>query len=423
MDLSTRKTCRLCGSSELELLIDFGNISLTGNFPKFDKPDAASTPIELIQCKNCKLVQLRHSVDTSVLYTHDYGYRSGVNETMRNHLSSLARDIEGRVAIEDGDVVVDIAANDGTLLGSYENQSCQRVAIDPIVEKFRDRYRAEDLISQDYFSEEVYRSIIGERPAKVVTSISVFYDIEDPTSFARDISSILDPDSGMWVLEQSYLPTMIELNSFDTICQEHITYYSLHQIKEICERANLKLLDVTFNDINGGSFRVYVGHKNSTHVVNEDNISRVLNRENSLEIESDYLKEFGKKISVVRETLSSFLRKEQQNGKSIYIYGASTKGNMIVQYCQIGADQIVAAADRNPEKWGRRLPGTLIPIVSEAEARKSKPDYFLALPWHFKDEFLRREREFLEAGGKFIFPLPEPVLVGKSLIETPLPRD
>lgn len=420
MRITARKSCRLCGAESLRTIYDFGMTVLTGRFPRPSEGAVAKTPMDLVQCEACKLVQLRHSVDTGELYSHDYGYRSGVNATMRGHLAALVKDIERRVDIGDGDVVVDIAANDGTLLSAYSSDATVRVGIDPIINKFADRYRAQDRIAEAYFDAATYRSLAGDRQAKVITSISVFYDIEDPVGFASDIRSIIDPVDGLWVLEQSYMPTMVALNSFDTVCQEHISYFGLAQIDDICRRAGLKLVDVSFNDINGGSFRAYVAHRSSPREANDGAIGSTLREEARLQGDSAYFPSFCRRIEGVRDALRSFLAREARHGRSIYIYGASTKGNMIAQYCGIDASQIVAAADRNPEKWGRLLPGTTIPIVSEADARAARPDYFLVLPWHFKDEFLERERPYLEAGGRFIFPLPEPVVVGADGKQVPL---
>jgi hypothetical protein len=235
----------------------------------------------------------------------------------------------------------------------------------------------------------------------------MFYDLENPRNFVKSIKQILHKD-GIWILEQSYLPTMLDLNSFDTICHEHLEYYAFHQIDWMLKRNKLVAIDIEFNFINGGSFKVYVAHADSKFLPNITTLNNVIAHENNLELnnEKTYV-EFCKRVEQIKTKLNTLLRIKKEDGKKIFVYGASTKGNVLLQYFKIDSSVITAAADRNPEKWGSRTPGTNIPIISEEQARELKPDYFLALPWHFKSEFLERESEFLKKGGKFIFPLPE----------------
>jgi hypothetical protein len=239
----------------------------------------------------------------------------------------------------------------------------------------------------------------------------MFYDLESPMDFVEDVKKILHPD-GIWVFEQSYMPTMLKMNSFDTICQEHLEYYSLKQIEWMLRRNDMRIFDVELNDINGGSFRVYACHNNAVYKSNQEKIDKVLSKEEELKLDSEQpYKEFKERVFHIREELHNFLTTEKSKGKSIYVYGASTKGNVLLQFCNIDSTLITAAADRNPDKWGRRTPITNIPIISEEEARKANPDYFLVLPWHFRQEFIEREADFLASGGKFIFPLPKEGIV------------
>ncbi len=240
----------------------------------------------------------------------------------------------------------------------------------------------------------------------------MFYDLEVPLEFVKNIKQILHKN-GIWILEQSYLPTMLVMNSFDTICHEHLEYYAFGQIEWMLKRNQLKTIDIEFNFVNGGSFKIYVAHENSMHSPDSNAIKTAIANERSLKLDTEkpYV-EFCRRVEKIKRELNTFLKTEKAEGKKIFVYGASTKGNVLLQYFDLDSSLITAAADRNPEKWGCRTPGTNIPIISEADARKAKPDYFLVLPWHFKQEFIEREAEFLKTGGKFIFPLPEIEIAG-----------
>jgi hypothetical protein len=356
---------------------------------------------------------LKHSVSSEEMYLHDYGYRSGINQTMRTHLQGIMLHIQEIVDLQAGDVVLDIGSNDATLLKQYEIPGLLRIGIDPTGEQFAGYYTEDIVLVSDYFSSSNYLSIFPDKPAKVITSIALFYDLETPTNFVADVKKILHPD-GIWVLEQSYMPTMLAMNSFDTVCHEHLEYYSLKQIDWMLSKNDLRIFDVEFNDINGGSFRIYACHYDSAFKSNQPKIDSVFRNEEKLRLDSELpYKQFKERVFRIKDELHDFLALEKGKRKSIFIYGASTKGNVLLQFCNIGHALITAAADRNPEKWGRRTPITNIPIISEEEARKAKPDYFLVLPWHFKEEFIKREADYLASGGKFIFPLPKIDIVGK----------
>jgi NDP-4-keto-2,6-dideoxyhexose 3-C-methyltransferase len=404
--------CRICGNPRLLTVMDLGSQALSGRFPKKDDPDPPTAPLVLVKCDNsrnpdaCGLVQLKHSVDPGEMYGNEYGYRSGINKTMSNHLGGIVEKATGIVMLNAGDIVLDIGSNDGTLLKSYHMTDIRRIGIDPGGEQFKKYYPPEiDLVS-DFFTAENFSRAFPDRKAKIITSIAMFYDLEDPLEFVRNIGRILHKD-GVWILEQSYLPTMLEMNSFDTICHEHLEYYAFHQIDWLLRKNNLRALDIDFNIINGGSFRVYVGHADSTLIPNAAALGQVIQKEDALKLDTEKpYRNFCARVESIRIRLNALLHAEKAKGKKIYVYGASTKGNVILQYFGVDASLITAAAERNPEKWGSRTPGTNIPIVSEEEARAAA-DYFLPLPWHFKKEFLERETEFLKNGGRFIFPLPE----------------
>ena len=407
------KKCRICGSRDLIPILNLGVQALSGRFPSEDEPDPPKAPLELVKCDNtkntnaCGLLQLRHSVSTEELYLHNYGYRSGINQTMRAHLKGIVQHVQEIVNLQRGDVVLDIGSNDATLLKHHMTPGLRKIGIDPTGEQFLEFYTDDIELISDYFNASNYSSVCPDKQAKVITSIAMFYDLESPMDFVEDVKKILHPD-GIWVFEQSYMPTMLKMNSFDTICQEHLEYYSLKQIEWMLKRNDMRIFDVELNDINGGSFRVYACHNNSVFKSNQEKIDKVLSKEEELKLDSEQpYKEFKERVFRIRDELYNFLTAENAKGKSIYIYGASTKGNVLLQFCNIDHALITAAADRNPEKWGCRTPITNIPIISEEEARKAKPDYFLVLPWHFRHEFIEREADFLASGGKFIFPLPK----------------
>lgn len=411
--------CRICGNENLVSLINLGEQALTGVFPKSKFEKITSGPLELVKCHPksenddvCHLVQLHHSYDSSEMYGLNYGYRSGLNQSMVGHLTSIVKEIIAAVDLKKDDLIIDIGSNDSTLLQQYPGgKGLILTGIDPTGIKFKKYYPSHINLIPDFFSFENINKKFPGKKAKVITSIAMFYDLEDPISFVKQIHETLS-DDGIWVFEQSYMPTMLETNSYDTICHEHVEYYSLRQIKYMLDKVGFKILDVVLNDVNGGSFRIAAAKNNSTHIP----------KSSALECESaekklmlDTLKpyeEFNKNVDLHKKKLLSFIIELQQQGKKFFGYGASTKGNVILQYCGISFKEIPFIAEVNEDKFGSFTPFTHIPIISEKEARAMKPDYFLVLPWHFRKGILEKEKEFLKSGGKFIFPLPKIEIIG-----------
>ena len=394
--------CRICASPDFAEIISLGSHPLSGCFPQANEPDPPLAPLEVVRCVQCGLVQLAHSVDPARLYTTGYGYRSGINNTMRSHLTGIAQENIKRFHPKLGSIVLDIGCNDGTLLSEYPAHYI-RVGIDPIASKFT--YPDDISVMDTYFRHNAFRAMVGARKASIITSIAMFYDLEDPNKFVADIAECLDL-SGVWVLEQSYMPEMLARNSYDTICHEHLEYYSLYQIEQLVETHSLRVFDVDLNEINGASFRLYVCHADATHSPS-DRLIKLREAEARAHLnQSVPYDDFRNRCFQLRDQLHQFIEAEVHRGKRIHIYGASTKGNTILNFCGLDRSLIEAAADRNPEKWGARTPLTNIPIISEEKSRAMQPDYFLALPWHFRDEFVRREHDFQISGGRFIFPLP-----------------
>jgi cyclopropane fatty-acyl-phospholipid synthase-like methyltransferase len=399
--------CRLCQGVELQEVLNLGEQVLASSFPHSKTEPVPAGPLELVRCANCGLVQLRHSMQPDAMYTHDYGYRSGLNATMRNHLASITAWVESKLTLNAGDTVLDIGCNDGTLLSSYRTAGLRLLGIDPIAGKFADTYPETISAHPGYFTAESYRRLMsGKQKAKVITSIAMFYDLERPNDFVADIAQVLDPE-GLWVLEQSYLPSMLEANSFDTICHEHLEYYCLGQIEWMARQNGLRVFDVSLNDANGGSFRLAVCHREAAFQDNLAALAPLREAEARQFKDNATFADFGARIRSLKDATRNCLQELKAQGKSIHLYGASTKGNTLLQYYGIDGSLIDCAAERNPEKLGRFTPKTFIPIVSEEESRRRRPDAYLVLPWHFRNEFIAREADYLAQGGKMIFPLPE----------------
>ena len=412
MHLIHRKTCRVCGSASLTRVIGLGEQFLQGAFVKdgLPLPPQRRIPLTLVRCdptrdeNACGLLQMEHSVPPEVLYS-SYWYRSGTNHTMREHLRGIAG--EAAAMVGDGArTVLDIGCNDGTLLNCYP-ASYKKFGVDP--SDVAQSTGPDIHLVRDIFPSAELGAALAGRQCDIVTSIAMFYDLEDPIGFARAVRDILAPE-GVWVLEMSYMPTMLEMNSYDTICHEHLEYYSLALLERIMRAAGLKVFSVSLNSINGGSIRCFVTHETNFRQRGPEHAAqlRTLRRQEfDLELDTDKpYRNFQSRIDRHRDELSALLKKLKGEGKQIHIYGASTKGNTILQWCGIDKSIITVAAERNPDKYGARTLGTDIPIVSEAESRAMRPDYYLVLPWHFKEEFLQREADSLRQGIKFIFPLP-----------------
>lgn len=417
-DIITR--CRICGNSNLVSILHLGDQFLTGIFPRNREQKLTCGSLELVKChapeggEACGLVQLRQSYNLEEMYGLDYGYRSSLNQSMARHLRAKVESLRRLVTLHRGDTVLDIGSNDGTTLSYYPAEAgFTLVGIDPTSEKFKDYYRPDIVRVADFFSETAFHRACPGRQARIVTSIAMFYDLEAPLTFMREIAEILAPD-GIWHFEQSYLPLMLSQNAYDTICHEHREYYALRQIQWLVDRAGLKIIDAETNDVNGGSFAVTVARKDSPLQENKAVVDSFLQKEDAdgLHTLARYAV-FAQQVFSHRVRLLSLLANIQADGKSVLGYGASTKGNVILQFCGITAQALPAIAEVNQDKVGAFTPGTLIPIISEAEARQRKPDYLLVLPWHFKQNLLQREAAFLQAGGKMIFPLPRIEVVGK----------
>ena len=413
MKIKRISKCRCCKSKKLKNFLDFGKMSLTTEFPK-NSNSSKKIPMELIICSNCKLFQLRHNYELKKLYNEDYGYKSGINKSMHSHLEDIAKQAEKKVILKNKDIILDIASNDGTLLKKYKNRKVIKFGIDPTIKKFQKYYPKNYLKFPGFFEKNIYNKITNYKKSKIITSIAVFYDLQNPVKFIKDIKSILDKE-GIWVLEQSYFPSLIKNNAYDSICHEHLSYFMHRQLNLLLKNEKLKIIDVSFNNMNGGSVRFFISHQESEYKVNSKNLSKVLNIENKIFGNFSKTKnQFRKNIINSKKKLIYLINKLNKKNKIIHIYGASTKGNVIIQFCGLTKKMIPYAVERNPEKFGRYTPGSFIPIISEKRSRALNPDFFLVMPWHFKKEIVSREKLFLNKGGKLIFPLPNIRMVGKN---------
>lgn len=398
--------CRISGSRHLIPVLDLGEQSLTGIFPK--RPDVPVTrgPLRLVWCPDSGLVQLAHSFDLCEMYGESYGYRSGLNQSMVRHLGQKIRELERLADLEAGDAVLDIGSNDATSLKAYRTSGLTRTGMDPAGARLHSHYPDDVRLIPDFFSAAAYRAA-SLPPPKLVTSIAMFYDLPDPIAFAREIERILAP-GGIWHFEQSYLPSMLRLTSYDTVCHEHLEYYSLAVVQTILDAAGMRALDVKMNAINGGSFAVTAVRKSDRRRGSEAVVAWLLEQEARMGLDTPRpYREFEERVFRHRADLTRLLKTLAADGKTVLGYGASTKGNVVLQFCGITTAEVAAIAEVNEDKLGAYTPGTHIPIIPEAEARRMRPDYFLVLPWHFKDGILQREADYLASGGRMIFPFPE----------------
>lgn len=398
--------CRISDSSNLIPVLSLGNQYLTGVFPKTQDEQVTKGPLDLIWCPDSGLLQMKQTYNLDDMYGENYGYRSGLNASMVKHLQQKVKYLEGLIKLSENDIVIDIGSNDATSLKAYGGNH-KKVGIDPTGKKFRQYYTDDITLIPDFFNAKMFKELFPNERAKIITSIAMFYDLEKPLDFVEDIEQCLD-DDGIWHFEQSYMPSMLKTNSYDTICHEHLEFYSLKVVKSMLEKKGLRIIDVQMNTINGGSFAVTACMKHAKYASNQPIIDWLLKQEDDMGLDTiKPYREFEERAVKHRKSLIDLIDALVADGKKVFGYGASTKGNVLLQYCNFTSNQIPYIAEVNEEKFGSFTPGTLIPIISEAEAKALNPDYYLVLPWHFKNDILAREEEYISNGGKFIFPLPE----------------
>lgn len=399
--------CRICGNAHLERVLDLGVQMLSGVFPRENGAKVTSGPLCLVKCtggnESCGLLQLEHTYDLRELYGENYGYRSGLNDSMVKHLHGKVRKILEKIDLGEGDLVVDIGSNDSTTLQAYPTNGPILIGMDPTGVKFSNYYPSHIQLIPDFFSSSLLKERCPGKKAKVVTSFSMFYDLEDPTAFMTEVHEVL-ADDGIWVFEQSYMPTMLETNSYDTVCHEHLEFYGLRQIKWMADRVGFKILDVEFNDINGGSFSITVSKSNGDRSV-PSAVQKILDaeREMGLDTLAPY-EAFAERTAKSKQDLLKFIERAHNEGKTIAALGASTKGNVLLQYCGLTEKDIFCVGEVNPDKLGCYTPGTWIPIISEDKLLEMNPDYYVVLPWHFR-KFFVKNKKFTDLN--LVFPLPQ----------------
>ena len=398
------KKCRICDNKIFSEILNLGNQYYSGRFPsKGQKIPKAK--LNLIKCNKCDLVQLKNKFKSSEMYGDFYGYESSQNVWMINHLKKNVNEL--KKFLKNKDIILDIGSNDGTTLSLFPKNNF-KYGFDPSAKKFKKNYPKNSKLILDFFSYSKIKKLKLRKKFKLITSFAMFYDLDDPIKFAKDIERIIEND-GVWCLEQSYLPEMLEKNAFDTICHEHLEYYSLKQIELIMSKANLRVFDVKLNGANGGSFNIKVCKKNS-NINTKKSVLRLRIFEKNYFSKKNVFSKFKKRILKIKLKLLAKLKKYKNSGKSIYALGASTKGNILLQYYNLDNSIISAVGEVNKKKFGKYTPGTNIKIVDENILVKKLDSIYLIMPWHFKSFFLKSKK--LKNKIK-IFPLPE-VYVAKK---------
>jgi hypothetical protein len=416
--ITLRTTCRVCGSKKLLPILSLGEQYAVG-FLDSAEETAATGPLDLVLCNikdgGCGLLQLQHTFDHDLLY-RKYWYKSGISTTMVKALGNITQAVEKVANLNPGDLVIDIGANDGTLLRQYQRKDISKVGFEPS-NLWQLAQQENATIINDYFNHASFQKQFPGRKAKAITSIAMFYDLEEPNKFVADIAQCLD-DQGLWIIQMNYLGLMMEDHTYDNISHEHLEYYSFISVENLLKRHNFEIFDTELNDVNGGSYRLYirkVGAKLNELPGAAQRVKDLRNKElaqgyDDLHVYANYARE----IAVLKDEVMAILTREQKAGKRIYIYGASTRGLVVLQYCGIDKKYIAAAVDKNSDKWGKYIVGTGIQVISFDDYRKNLPDYLLVLPYQFKQEIMNQERDFLMQGGKMIFALPKVEVITKN---------
>jgi len=411
-------SCRSCGSKDLSEILSLGELYVT-NFVKYEKEQGPKIPLDLILCdpkQGCGLLQLRDTARSNLMWGDQYWYKSGINSMIRADLQDIVQKSKAIHPINSGDIVVDIGCNDGTMLGYYQTPGLKTIGFEPSKNVAREAQSKGINVINDFFNEKSYTSEIGKEKAKIITAISMFYDLDKPNDFVKDITKCLDKN-GLLVIQQNYLATMLKNNAIDNICHEHVEYYSLHSLEHLLNRHGLETFDAELNDINGGSIRNYIRFKGS-QLTQSSEAKKRLNQLKQFEEDSklndvETYHAFAERINSIKTELIDFLSKEKKAGKTICALGASTRGNTTLQYFGLTPKLIDCIFDRNPDKEGKKAVGSLIPVTSPDNIGKYNPDYQLVLIWHIFKGVGEDEKNFVKNGGKFILPLPEIKIIDK----------
>ena len=398
------KHCLLCKNKYLKNIFSLGNFFVS-NFVGKDKiKKGIKAPLNLLHCKRCSLIQLSHIAPQEIMYKRFYWYRSGVTKTMKDGLHNLYKESLKYVKLKKNDVVLDIGANDGTLLGFYKDKKIVTIGCEPAENLKKYLKKKCDYVINDFWNKKNLNKVLNKNnlnKPKIITAIGMFYDLEKPNEFIKDAADSL-ADDGIFIAQLMCLKSMIDKNDVGNICHEHIEFYSLKSLKYLFENNGLEIFKIDENDINGGSYRIYCRKYTKGSIK--------LKNENELKM----MKNFVKRVKINKKKIINFILREKKKNKKIFLYGASTKGNTVLQYYGLDKKNIKYAAERSPEKWGKYTIGSGIEIISEKKARMLKPDYFFVTPWGFIEEFKKREVSWLKNGGKFIVPFPKLKIIGLS---------
>lgn len=406
--------CRVCQSQGLVNVLSLGDLAVSDFVDNPVVETGIKAPLELVMCdiqqEGCGLLQLRHTVSSEAMY-RNYWYRSGVNKTMTDELNDIASNAAQCANLKSGDFVIDIGANDGTLLRGYKVAGLSTVGFEPARNLYEYGKVGTTKIIVDFFSEDAWSSEFGQAKAKAITAVGMFYDLDDPNTFVADVCKCLD-DQGVFVIQMMYLPLALKKNAFDGICHEHLEYYTLASLENLLSRHGLEIFDVQMRaEINEGSVRFFIRKVDTKNGPQSegglDRVAQLRLSERTLGLERvEVYEAFVERVLAEKEKTLNFLRQEKANGKTIHGYAASTKGNTTLQFYGITTELIDAIADRNVTKWGKYTVASGIPIISEEESRSKQPDYYFVLAWHFLPEFLNREVRFLNRGGEFVVSMP-----------------
>ena len=414
--------CRNCKSNKLKKVITVGSQPLSGIFYRNKKFNLKNYSLDLFKCSNCKLIQLYKSAKSHQMFGETYEYRTSLSNLMISHIKNKIKYLKKKSLIKHNSSILDIGSNDGTFLNNL-NKSMQLVGIDPSAEKFKHLYKKNIIFCSNFFSKKNIESFLKNKIGKkiefdLITSFAMFYDVDDPNAFCQDIYQLLKKN-GVWVLELSYLPLMLKNVTYDQICHEHLTYYDLTVFKKIIEKHNLKIIDVSLNEINGGSIEIICAKRDSKFKTNKKKISKFLKDE--MKITEKSYKNFNNRINKIKEMVQMFLNLNAK--KKVIGYGASTKGNIVLNHCQIKNNQIKEICDGSSKKVSRYTPGSNIKIISKKKMRKKNPDYLLVLIWSFRKEVIKQELNFLKKGGKLVFHLPRFHIVNINNFKSYLKKD
>ncbi len=411
------ENCRVCENSDLVKILSLGSQYISNYVDeKFVHSNDDKVPLDLVLCPEnsggCGLLQSKHSASRELLYK-EYWFRSGLNESMKSALKDITLNVEKMSTLNSEDLVLDIGCNDGSLLRSYETNVI-KVGFEPASNLVNEAKVGTNFIINDFFNSKNFFEIFPEKKCKVITSIAMFYDLDNPNEFVQNITDCLH-SNGIWIIQMAYLIPMLKLNGFDNIGHEHLEYYSVKALNVLIEKHGLKIFHVEKNDVYGGSIRAYMTHKNNTEISTSPSVKNIIQDENNLGLDDMTIyNEFADRVNKIKDKLRKFISEQVNNGKTVYVYGASTKGNTLLQFCDFDTDLIAKAVDRDKNKIGKMTIGTKIPIISEEQARLEHPDFLLVLPWHLIDFFKEREYDYLKSGGKLIVPIPKVKIIEET---------